>query len=324
MDTAAVMFARACAMGGLHLFGRREYYSNIMGRHSYYDVRVARHELTCHRDQVDLLTTFEPESLARHALAVMPGGGLIYDVDDADVPLERITFLDERVQEDLRAYLSERGLPASTAGLLADAQQRGVHTFAVSYDEITHALAEALQVPQAAADRTLNTIAVALSCALLGYDPLYLVKALEKTFRGRQRIIDMNRRAVELSYAFVRDTFGGHGFERRLVPQETRERRLFLNGNQAVALGKLAGGLAFQTYYPISPATDESVYLEAHESFLHPRRRGNRRGGGADRRRAGGGEHGRRGGPYRSTQCHRHLGSGLFAHGGGSWLGGDQ
>ena len=70
VDTAAGMFARACAIGGLHLFGRREYYSNIMGRHSYYDVRVARQALTCHRDTVDLLTTFEPESLSRHILAV--------------------------------------------------------------------------------------------------------------------------------------------------------------------------------------------------------------------------------------------------------------
>jgi len=77
VDTAAGMFARACAIGGLHLFGRREYYSNIMGRHSYYDVRVGRHALTCHRDTVDLLTTFEPETLSRHALAVVDGGGII-------------------------------------------------------------------------------------------------------------------------------------------------------------------------------------------------------------------------------------------------------
>jgi len=31
VDTAASLFVRACAIGGLGLFGRREYYSNIMG-----------------------------------------------------------------------------------------------------------------------------------------------------------------------------------------------------------------------------------------------------------------------------------------------------
>src|SRR5919108_4900528 len=51
VDTAAGLFARACAIGGLWLFGRRGYYSNIMGRHCYYDVRVAPRELTCHRSE---------------------------------------------------------------------------------------------------------------------------------------------------------------------------------------------------------------------------------------------------------------------------------
>ena len=87
VDTAAVMFARACAMGGLCLFGRREYYSNIMGRHSYYDVRVAHHPLTCHRSTVDILTSFEPETLARHALSVVDGGAIIFDAGDAETPL---------------------------------------------------------------------------------------------------------------------------------------------------------------------------------------------------------------------------------------------
>ncbi|HEX9870515.1 MAG TPA: 2-oxoacid:acceptor oxidoreductase subunit alpha [Candidatus Tectomicrobia bacterium] len=267
VDTAAGMFARACAIGGLHLFGRREYYSNIMGRHSYYDVRVAYHVLTCHRATVDLLTTFEEETLARHALSVVEGGGIVYDVDDADAPLERITFLDERAQEDLGTYLEARGLPHSTEGLLAEACRRGVQTFAVPFDEITRTLARELQVPQAVADRTLNTIAVAVSCALLEYDPAYLGKALAKSFPGRTKIIDMNMRAVKLTYDFVRDTFRTQDFHFRLVPEETSERRLLVNGNQAVALGKLAAGMTFQTYYPISLATDESVYLEAHETF---------------------------------------------------------
>lgn len=77
----------------------------------------------------------------------------------------------------------------------------------------------------------------------------------------------MNVRAVKLTYDFVRDTFRTQDFHFRLVPEETSERRLLVNGNQAVALGKLAAGMTFQTYYPISPATDESVYLEAHETF---------------------------------------------------------
>ena len=267
VDTAASLFARACAIGGLRLFGRREYYSNIMGRHSYYDVRVAPQELTCHRSRVDVLTCFEPETLVRHALSVVDGGAIVYDCGDAETPLDRVPFLDERVRQDLRSYLGTRDLPCSTAGLLSAARLRGVQTYAVPFAEITRALAQRLQVPEAVTGRTLNTAAVAVSCALLTYDPGCLARALTKVFAGRTKVIEMNRQVVELTYDFVCETMPVQDFPFRLLPQETPEQRLLVNGNQAVALGKLAAGMTFQTYYPISPATDESVYLEAHETF---------------------------------------------------------
>ena len=267
VDTAASLFARACAIGGLWLFGRREYYSNIMGRHSYYDVRVAPWELTCHRSTVDIPTSFEPETLARHALSVSEGGAIIYDASEADTPLHRIPFLDERTRQDLSCYLEARGLSCSTAGLLAVARLRDIRTYAVPFDEITRALARKLQVAQAVVGRTLNTAAVAVSGALLGYDSEYLRRGLTKVFAGRARVIEMNEQVVALTYGFVHETWPVQDFPYRLIPQESHQQRLLVNGNQAVALGKLAAGLTFQTYYPISPATDESVYLEAHESF---------------------------------------------------------
>ena len=38
-----------------------------------------------------------------------------------------------------------------------------------------------------------------------------------------------------------------------------------MTGNQAVAMGKILGGCRVQTYYPITPAADESEYLEEHQ-----------------------------------------------------------
>ncbi len=37
-------------------------------------------------------------------------------------------------------------------------------------------------------------------------------------------------------------------------------------GTQASALGKIIAGIGIQTYYPISPATDESVFIESNEN----------------------------------------------------------
>jgi len=42
------------------------------------------------------------------------------------------------------------------------------------------------------------------------------------------------------------------------------EKRLLVNGNDAVGMGKITGGISFQSYYPITPAADESFFLEEH------------------------------------------------------------
>jgi len=255
VDTAALIFQRACGIAGLHLYGRREYYSNIMGRHSYYDVRASEIPRGSHRDAVDLLTTFESETLSRHLMALSAGSGVIYRKDDADVELHKITYLDERYADDLAKYLDERGLPPTTAGQLADAESRGVQLFSIDFDEVVDQLAEAMDVAQAIAGRARNTLAVAVSTALLDFPRDYVHKAIAKTWPGRQKIIDLNLKAVDQAYEFVDANYDRSDFGVTLRGCDSTEKRMIVNGNQAVALGKLAGGLAFQSYYPISPAT---------------------------------------------------------------------
>jgi 2-oxoglutarate ferredoxin oxidoreductase subunit alpha len=267
VDTAARIFSLACAYGGLHVFGRREYYSNIMGRHSYYDVRVASHPLSSHTDRVDLLAAFEAETLARHAICTRAGGVVVYNTDDADIPLERITFLGDQARKNLADYLDEQSQPPTLGGLLEDARERGVHTLALPYNTLIDELAGKLDVAKSVAQRTLNTMAVAVSTALLDYDREPLVKALEKTWPERPKIVGMNVEAAELAYEFVRNELKTPDMRLQLKAGPVGERRLLVSGNQATAMGKLAGGMTFQTYYPISPATDESVYLEGHANF---------------------------------------------------------
>lgn len=263
VDTAAGVFGRALAAGGYHVFGRREYYSNIMGRHSYFDVRVASCPVAVHRNPVDMLVTFETETLVRHARAVRPGGVLLYNSSGGDVPLDRMVYLDPPVQEALAAYLAEQGLPPSTGGLLEDARRRGVMVLAVPYGELATRLTTALSASRASAERMINTVAVALSGALLKYDPEFMKRGVRLTF-GPGRVAELNEQAVDLAYAYAQATWDLEAVPFRLEPRPERPARLFLTGTQAVAMGKLAAGLSFQSYYPISPATDESVYLERH------------------------------------------------------------
>ena len=266
VDSAANVFARACAHGGLYVLGQREYYSNIMGEHSYYQVRVSDKPLKAIRHRADLLVSFDAETVFLHAQDVAPGGGIVYDPKLEGTPLERVPTLDERFRTDLQKHLEEQGVESTLADLLNMVEKEGVQLYPIPYDELVQRLADELKQPVSQLKRTVNTLAVAASTALLGYGVEWLQTALEEVFRGKTKVIEVNARAAELGYEYVAETFGD-GFRFRLEPVKTKEPRLFLTGAQAVALGKILAGCSVQTYYPISPATDESVFLESHPIF---------------------------------------------------------
>jgi 2-oxoglutarate ferredoxin oxidoreductase subunit alpha len=189
---------------------------------------------------------------------------VIYDPKLAETPLDRLPSMDKRVQDDLKSFLTERGRGETLGDLLQVAAEQGLRLYAVPYDEMIGRLADHLGQPVSRLKKTANTMAVAASCALLDYGVEWLEKALANVFHGKEKIVEINVQAAELVYEHVARQFDDE-FPCRLEPREIDEPRIYITGNQAVALGKAAAGCSVQTYYPISPATDESVYLESHQ-----------------------------------------------------------
>jgi 2-oxoglutarate ferredoxin oxidoreductase subunit alpha len=266
VDSAANMFAKACAFGGLHVYGQREYYSNIMGEHSYFQLRVYDQPRSASSDRTHLLVSFDAETVFLHGRGVIPGAGIIYDPKLAQTPLERLPTLENNKRRELAEYLAENGKEETLGDFLQLQSDRGVLLFPIPYDEILNNLAEESGLALSKLKRATNTMAVAASCSLLGYGMEWLGKALEDVFGGKQKIIDLNIRVSEMVYEHMSNLFDGE-FICQLEPVPNDEKRIYVNGNQAVAMGKILAGCTLQSYYPISPATDESTYLEAHELF---------------------------------------------------------
>jgi 2-oxoglutarate ferredoxin oxidoreductase subunit alpha len=234
VDSSATLFARSVAGAGLWVFGNREYHSNIKGEHSYYRVRVADRPLRSHVDPVHLLVTFEPATLAIHYKEVVAGGAVIFD-PHKDLP------------EDF----------AESPALKAP----------VDYERIIAELAAETKLEAGRLAILKNTISVAASLALLEFDFAHIERALGAIFTGRKaKLAAVNVAAARKAYAAVpRELIEKFGYRLRATPDTGR--RLLVNGVQAVALGKLKAGCRFQTYYPITPASDESVYLEGKPEF---------------------------------------------------------
>ncbi len=265
VDTSAIVFARAAAFGGLHVFGNREYYSNIKGEHSYFRVRVSGGPIRSHVDTVDMLATFEDETLARHAFEVRKEGAIVYDPDVERNRLENISTIEKPVMQALSQELAKNGLGTEMKDIVELARRRGVHIYAIPYINILKEVgAKFGETSLSNLTRMVNVMAVAASFALLNYDQALVQDAVRKQFKSKPKAAEMNVAAVDAAYDFVKQKYDA-SFGFKLAAVKTPEKRIFVRGNAAVAVAKELAGCRLQTYYPITPASDESEYLEAHE-----------------------------------------------------------
>ncbi|MBI3615243.1 MAG: 2-oxoacid:acceptor oxidoreductase subunit alpha [Candidatus Omnitrophica bacterium] len=238
VDSSANTFARACAAGGLFVFGKREYHSNIKGDHSYFQIRVSEEEIHSHIDEVHLLATFDKETMEVHKQEVVKGGGILYDPS---------LFKPEEI-----------GRPDCLL-------------IPIAYSEIIQATAKEFHREKDIMKLQImkNVISVAVSLGLVGLDFDLLKTTLEEIFKGRRAALaPMNVWAARKAYDYAVKDYQSeypHRLKRRSIPAS--ERRIMMNGTTATALGKVVGGCRFQTYYPITPASDESEYLESHPEF---------------------------------------------------------
>lgn len=267
VDSAANIFGRACGYGGLYVYGRREYHSNIKGLHSYFHLRISSREVIANVDDVNLLAAFDAETVVRHVSEVVPGGGIILDKDQANTKIFTIPTLPPEFEEELHQNLDKKGLSDTLTDLLADAEKRGIHVFPVPYMDLLKQVGTQLGIEQMSRiTRMINVLTVGVSFSLLDYDVDLVEKSIKTIFADKPKIVDMNILALRIAYDYSKKTFQNN-LGLKLQKTESNEERIFLSGNEAVALGKVLGGCRIQTYYPITPAADESEYLEAHEIF---------------------------------------------------------
>jgi 2-oxoglutarate ferredoxin oxidoreductase subunit alpha len=265
VDTAANIFGRACGYGGLYVYGRREYHSNIKGLHSYFHLRISDREVSANVNDVNLLAAFDAETVVRHIAEVVPDGGIIVDKDQVGTKIFNIPTLPYEFRNELRQYLERKGLGDGLNDLLAYVEKSGISVFQIPYMDLLKQIAGELGIEQLSkVTRMINVLTLGISFGLLYYDESLVEKAIRTFFAEKPKIVDMNILAFRLAYNYAKQNFP-NSFVHKLQKIGTAEKRIFLSGNQAVALGKLLGGCRLQTYYPITPAADESEYLEAHE-----------------------------------------------------------
>jgi len=250
INVGAEALAKALSRCGYYVFGNIEYHSNIKGKHSYYRLRIADQPVSSYLDAVHLLVALDEETLlgdlyhgypmhSGHIPEVAEGGGILYD--------------------------------GSIQGFEDRLEGRDVKLFPVDYGAaVARALEAVGKAGQAHEYRIMNnTAAVGAAAAIIGMPFEPLAEVILGGFQGKaKRVGEMNVHCARFGYESAHDTYAGQiAFHLPEAPKRKKgEKQILIKGAQAVAISKLKAGLGLQTYYPISPATDESVYLEMHQA----------------------------------------------------------
>ena len=266
VESAANIFARSCAITGLQIFGKREFYSNIKGEHSYFAVRVSDKKIRSNVKGITALVSFDAETLFRHADDVYNDGAIIYDSELAQIKVEEVPTLDSSLKTRLIARLSSKNKESSVQGMLDICKEKGIEIYPVSFKNILASLAEEIQNPSVKnMFRMLNVLAVSVSLGFLGLPSEPLLESVGAVFSAKPKIADLNKQAANYGYNFATVNFPKFKYSIPTIKKESNT--ILIQGHQATGLGKMACGCRFQSYYPITPASDESVFLESNEIF---------------------------------------------------------
>jgi 2-oxoglutarate ferredoxin oxidoreductase subunit alpha len=107
-----------------------------------------------------------------------------------------------------------------------------------------------------------NVAALGILAKLLCLEPSWLTGLIGETFsRKGGEIVGQNLAVFKAAQAFAEGNNPGFTC---LAPPSRQDRRLMLDGVTAVALGGLAAGVNFCSFYPMTPSTGVALTLIAH------------------------------------------------------------
>ena len=224
--SANELFAKAILRMGVPVSPRNIFPSNIQGLPTWYEVRVSERGYLGRRGGIDMMVAMNPQTWAQDVAEIEPGGYLFYD---STRPLPPSAFRDD-------VNVVAMPLTAICNATYEDARQRQLFK---------------------------NIMYVGALSALLDIDPAEIERLFSEQYRGKERLLESNLRALQAGRGFARDHLDGVVGLRVRHCDRVGE-RIFIDGNSATALGCVYGGATVAAWYPITPS---SSVAEAFQDY---------------------------------------------------------
>src|SRR2546428_4923232 len=164
-----------------------------MGERSYFALRGRSDVVRSHVDAVNVLATFEAETLFRHAREVTDDGAIVYDPSLGKTRLSDMPTIEKRLDADLRTYLISRGVGETIDDMLAALKQRGVALVPIPYKDLLEQVADEFPIDQLGKiSLVVNMLADGAAFGILGSDIAMKRRGPEAVFRAKAQVVNMN------------------------------------------------------------------------------------------------------------------------------------
>ncbi len=224
--SANQLFAKSILRMGVPISPRNIFPSNIQGLPTWYEVRVSGDGWLGARGGVDLMAAMNPQTWDKDVAAIEPGGYLFYD---STKPMPASKF---------RTDITVIGMPLMEIcnREYSDPRQRQLFK---------------------------NIIYVGALAALLDMDINEVEKLIGEQFAGKDKLIAPNIKALHMGRDYALANFQCP-IGLRVQRSDAVGDRIFVDGNNAAALGAVYGGATVCAWYPITPSSSLAEAFTSH------------------------------------------------------------
>jgi 2-oxoglutarate ferredoxin oxidoreductase subunit alpha len=224
--SANELFARAILRMGVPIATRNIFPSNIQGLPTWFEVRVSAKGWVGRRGGCDLMVAMNPQTWDKDVASLDAGGYLFYD---SSKPMPESKF---------RPDINIIGIPLTEIcnRNYKDPRQRQLLK---------------------------NIIYIGALSALLDIELAVVEKLITEQYGSKQALLDSNIQAVRMGHTYAKENLSGIcGL--RIAKLDAVGNRIFINGNDAAALGAVYGGATVCAWYPITPSTSLAEAFTKH------------------------------------------------------------
>ena len=221
--SANALFTKAIFRMGIPVTPKNIFPSNIQGLPTWYEVRVSEKGYLGRREGIDMMVCVNPQSMLKDVQSVRSGGYFLYDNSK---PLHA-----QYIRKDIN-YI---GIPLMelSNNAYSDARQRQLFK---------------------------NIIYIGALAALFDIEFAVLESQLGEQFKGKEKLIEPNIKALKMGVDFVQENFE-YPLPIRVERRDLIGEQILIGGNTACALGAIYGGATVAAWYPITPSTSVVDYF---------------------------------------------------------------